>query len=727
MARVYLAHDIRHDRKVAIKIVRDDVAAVLGRERFLHEIRTTAGLQHPHILPLLDSGEAGGGLFYVMPYVAGETLRARMDRVGTMDVAEAVPLVRQIASALDHAHRRGVIHRDVKPENVLLADGLPVVADFGIALAVSQARDDRLTQTGASLGTPSYMSPEQVTGAPDLDSRSDQYSLACMLFEMLCGGPPFRGATAQATMVEHVVAAIPPVQSPRGPVPEEVAQAIRRALAKDPGARFATVADFAAALGSGTASATTVRIDSASIVVLPFENMSADPENAFFADGLTEEIITDLSKVEAVRVISRASAMALKGAKRSIPSICRELNVRYALEGSVRRAGNNLRIAAQLSDGTTDAQVWAEKFAGTMEDVFELQERLSREIVGALRVRLTPDDDRRLAARDITDVRVFEACTMARHEVLRVSAEGLARARSLIEEALEHYGRKPALVAALAQIHWSFVNWGVDVDERHVERAEALAREALALEPESAAAHFTLAFIRASRGRLREGIDHALRAHAQEPSNPDVLLILTALYSALGRADETLRFGRQAAEVDPLTPMSQWVAGWAHLMTGDLTSAQPFFEKAERLSDASPFGLFAGINQYYLGNADLAARHFERASHADGFFGHLARGFLHGLQRSGDPMPDLDESLTRWAATDWEYSWHLAQLYALNDRPDDAMRWLRTAVDRGLVNYPVLAYHDRFLEPLRERAEFRELLERVKGEWESYRESPIEH
>jgi serine/threonine protein kinase/Flp pilus assembly protein TadD len=720
MARVYLAADLRHGRKVAIKVVRDDIASAMGPERFLNEIRTTAILQHPHILPLLDSGEAGGHLYYVMPFVAGESLRARMDRAGAMDVAEAVPIARQIAGALDHAHRNDVVHRDIKPENVLLADGLPMVADFGIALAVSQSAGDRLTQTGASLGTPTYMSPEQVTGARDVDGRSDQYSLACMLYEMLCGRPPFRGATAQATMVEHVVATIPPLRGTAGPVGDRVEAAIRRALAKDPAERFATMSEFAAALSVGaTAPEATPQSSSASIVVLPFENLSTDQENAFFADGLTEEIITDLSKVGALRVISRASAMALKGVKRSVPSICAELNVRYALEGGVRRAGNNLRITAQLNDSSSDAQIWAEKYSGTMDDVFELQERLSREIVDALRVRLTPDEQRRMAVRDVSDVRIFECCAMARAELWRVSAEGLARARTMVEEGIHKFGRKPSLVAMLAAIEWNMVNWGVDRDEEHVRRAEAMAREVLDRDPENAQALFVLAFIRASRGNMMEAIDYALRAHAREPANPDVLLVLTAAYSALGRAEEALRYGRQTAEVDPLTPMSHWVAGWAYLITGDPARAMVRFQEGERLAPGEAvFGIFSGIAHWYLGDIEQSRAGFEKGGRAEGFLGMLSRGFLRGIDRvQGNPMPELDDETARWIATDWQYSMHTAEVYSLSGDHDAAMRWLHCAVDRGLVNYPFLSEFDQFLAPLRQRKDYADLLERVRVEW----------
>ena len=720
MARVYLASDLRHGRKVAIKVVRDDIAAAMGTERFLNEIRTTAALQHPHILPLLDSGEADGHLFYVMPFVAGESLRAHMDRAGTIDAAEALPMARQIAGALDHAHRHGIVHRDIKPENVLLADGLPVVADFGIALAASQPKTDRLTQMGTSLGTPSYMSPEQVTGAQDVDARSDQYSLACVLFEMLSGRPPFRGATAQATMVEHVVAPIPPLRSPAGPVAEHVERAVRRALSKDPVDRYATVAEFAAALGTTTGSGPSVPVvSSASIVVLPFENMSTDQENAFFADGLTEEIITDLSKVGAIRVISRASAMALRGVKRSVPSICAELNVRYALEGGVRRAGNNLRITAQLSDSASDAQIWAEKYSGTMDDVFELQERLSREIVDALRVRLTPDEQRRLAVREVSDVRIFECCAMARAELWRVSAEGLSRSRVLVEEGIERFGRKPQLLAMLAAIEWNMVNWGVDRDESHVRRAEAMAREVMAVDPDNAQALFVLAFIRASRGNIPEAIAYAERAHQREPANPDVLLVLTAAYSAVGRAEETLRYGRQTVDVDPLTPMSHWVAGWAHLITGDAARAKRHFQDGERLAQGDPvFSLFAGLADWYLGETESARSRFERAGVAEGFLGLISRGFERAVKKTpGNPIPDLDADTATWIATDWQYSLHTAQVYSLSGDEESAMLWLRRAVERGLVNHPFLAEFDGFLAPLRGREDYRTLMEHVRQEW----------
>ena len=257
MATVYLARDLKHDRSVAVKVLRPDLAAVLGGERFLREIRLTAQLQHPHILSLLDSGEAGGFLYYVMPYIEGESLRERLAREGQLPLEEALRITRGVAGALHYAHHRGVIHRDIKPENILLYQGEPMVADFGVALAAASAGRERLTETGLSLGTPAYMSPEQASASPRLDARSDQYSLACVVYEMLAGEPPYTGPTAQAIIAKRFSEPIPHLSTVRE-VPVGVENAITRALARSPADRFASVAAFAQALTTGhTAPAST--------------------------------------------------------------------------------------------------------------------------------------------------------------------------------------------------------------------------------------------------------------------------------------------------------------------------------------------------------------------------------------------------------------------------------------------------------------------------------------
>ncbi|MEP7327099.1 MAG: serine/threonine-protein kinase, partial [Gemmatimonadota bacterium] len=248
MATVYLAQDLKHDRQVALKVLKPELAAVLGAERFVVEIKTTAALQHPHILPLFDSGTAGGFLYYVMPYIQGETLRSKLDRETQLGIDEAVKITTEVADALDYAHRHGVIHRDIKPENILLHDGRPMVADFGIALALSAAAGGRMTETGLSLGTPHYMSPEQATAEKEITARSDVYSLASVLYEMLTGSPPHVGSSAQQIIMKIVTEDAQPVTRLRKAVPPNVAAAVSKALEKLPADRFESAHAFMDAL-----------------------------------------------------------------------------------------------------------------------------------------------------------------------------------------------------------------------------------------------------------------------------------------------------------------------------------------------------------------------------------------------------------------------------------------------------------------------------------------------
>jgi serine/threonine-protein kinase len=304
MATVYLAEDPRHRRQVAIKVFNADLASALGEDRFLREIELTAGLSHPHILPLHDSGVAGGLAYYVMPFVEGKTLREHLAEKGRLPLDEALRIVKGVAEALAFAHRKGIVHRDIKPENVLLQGGHALVADFGIARALSMAGDVALTQTGMVVGTPSYMSPEQTVGDANVDARSDIYSLACLLFEALSGAPPFRGGTSADVARRRLTEAAPRLRTSGSDVPAPIDEAVAKALARDPKERFSTAEEFASALSApltpaaartGGAAVTETK----GLVVLPFGNLSPDPENEFFADGLTEEVIADLSGIGA--------------------------------------------------------------------------------------------------------------------------------------------------------------------------------------------------------------------------------------------------------------------------------------------------------------------------------------------------------------------------------------------------------------------------------------------
>ena len=450
MAIVFLAQDLRHDRQVALKVLRPEVSAEIGAERFLLEIKLAAGLTHPHILPVFDSGSADGMLFYVMPSMEGRSLRERLERERQLSLSDALRITREVASALDYAHRHNVVHRDIKPENILLHEGAAMVADFGIGKVLS-ATGRSLTQTGLAIGTPAYMSPEQSAGELSTDGRSDLYSLGCVLYEMLTGEPPFTGVSAQAIIAKRFVSPIPKVRTTRD-VPEAVDSAVTRALARTPVDRYPTAADFAEALrtiGTQTTAQRTVsdpaRTSTKAIAVLPFKNMSADPENEYFSDGMTEEIINALGKLQGMHVASRTSSFAFKGKDADVREIGDKLGVTTVLEGSVRKVGNRIRLTAQLINVESGYHLWNETYDRQLEDVFAVQDEISRAIVEALALRLGGEQ-----GQVVAPTKNLEAYTLylkGRFFFAKLSEPALRRSLELFQQALLH---DPALARAYA-------------------------------------------------------------------------------------------------------------------------------------------------------------------------------------------------------------------------------------------------------------------------------------
>ena len=737
MATVYLATDLRHQRSVAIKVLRPELAAVLGGERFLREIRITAKLQHPHILPLLDSGEAGGVpegaagltpdgrrltaqfLYYVMPYVEGESLRERLTREGQLPLEDALALTRQIASALDCAHQQGIVHRDIKPENILLSKGEAVVADFGIALAVRAAGGERLTETGLSLGTPQYMSPEQATGARAVDSRSDVYSLGAVLYEMLVGEPPHTGATAEVVLAKLLTAAPVEPRAVRRAVPEHVNAAVLKALAKQLVDRFASAAEFAAALTADGGRQTA----ELSIVVLPFENLSPDPDNAFFADGLTEELIAALSKVRVLRVISRTTAMLLKGSKKDVPTIARELKVRYVLEGSVRRAGNALRITAQLIDASTDVHLWADAFNGTLEDVFGIQERVARSIAGALEVTLDAGTSAKLAERPIASAAAYDCYLRAMQSVWEFTEAGLKRAVEHLNRALAIAGDNALLHGALAYVWYQHANIGLEPNQQFRERAREAAERALALDPDAPLAHLAVGMLIVFE-QPAEGIRYLKRVLRAAPGQVEALLWLAAVLSWI--KPEAARLHVEAARaLDPLHPMVGWVDGILLMRSGDFEKAEVVLRAATR-SARLPLTLwFLAMTLGYLGSREEAAALFEEAFRGDeGTMSYgITQAFAHALRDERESAwrilrSDLETSAQ--VRRDFAYTHFVAECHALLGDVPGALEWLERSVSLGNINYPFLSRHDPFLAPLRSEPRFRELMVRVKHAWETF-------
>src|SRR5688572_22179083 len=715
MAVVYLARDRKHDRPVAIKILRPEIVAAEFAQRFLREIQILARLQHPHILPLLDSGttdEASPRPFYVMPYVEGETLRQRLTREGPLPEAEAIRLVREAGEALHYAHGEGLIHRDVKPENVLLSQGHALVADFGIARAADVAAADRLTRPGLSMGTPTYMSPEQAQGET-VDARADQYSLACVLYELLAGQPPFTGPDARGVLLRQVFDPVPPLTTLRPGVPGSVRRAIERALSKVPADRFGTVLEFLAALEAPEAPAAAPK---KAIVVLPFANLSPDPDNAYFADGLMEEVIADLSRVQALTVISRTSSVKLKETDWDLRRIGRELNVRYALEGSVRRAGSTLRITAQLIDLETDAHLWAEKYSGTVDDVFDLQERLSRQIVEALRITLTPPEDREIAARPIADIRAFEYYQRARQEYYRYTTEGMAAARALAEHGLAAVGPNEALYGMLGTVYaWSpMVLLGGD-EETTLREAEACARRAFELNPNSAQGLSIMGQVAYRRGQAGEAVRLLALACAADPNNPDAMHQLGGAYLLGGRIGPMREVLTRLAELDPLTASNHCLLGMSYLLGGDPTGALPSHQRAVELDPRSTIcRVCDSVALVAAGRDNEATSQFEwlERQPSDDHLAAVAVRFRRGLTGDREAVLSPPSAAERAMAESDEYwSYLMAGAYALVGEADQALSWLEHAVTvRGWVDYVYFTRHDRFLESLRPTRRFQELM-----------------
>jgi len=588
MATVYLAQDLKHGRPVAIKVLRPELAAALGAERFLREIEIAARLTHPHILPLHDSGEANGFLYYVMPYLEGESLRDRLNREPQLPVEEAVRIAREVASALSYAHSHDVVHRDIKPENILLSGGEAVVADFGIARAIVAAGTEKLTDTGLAVGTPGYMSPEQATAEVHIDGRADTYALGCVLYEMLAGHPPFLGTTAQEVLARHTLDPVPPLRTIRRAVPPAVEHAVFKALAKSPADRFPSAAAFSEALtqtgappsltrqaarpavfvAAGVAALVagyvllTRRPGSSgdparSIAVLPFVNIGADPNNEPFSDGMSEELITALAKVEGLRVTARTSAFSFKGKEVDVREIGNKLNVGYVLEGSVRRAGPRLRVSAQLINATTGYHLWSDEYDRDAGDVFAVQDEITRAIVGALRLKLSGAANAALVKPATGNAEAHDLYLQGRYFFAKRDSTSLRKAQDYFERAIADDPSYALAYAGLSDAYSHRAVFGYVPPHDIHSKAKDAALRALALDSTLAEAHTSLGFIDlflewdwATAGRELD------RALALDPRYPDAHLFHGWYFVATNRMDDAIREVQTAVNLDPFSSVN---------------------------------------------------------------------------------------------------------------------------------------------------------------------------
>jgi eukaryotic-like serine/threonine-protein kinase len=629
MATVYLAQDTKHGRPVAIKVLHADLARSLGADRFLREIGIAARLAHPYIVPLIDSGEADGILYFVAPYVTGGSLRDRLDRDPRLSEADALRITHDIASGLDYVHRSGFVHRDVKPANILFADGHAVLADFGVAHIARRDDTRPITDQGLVVGTPAYMSPEQASGERELDARSDIYSLACVVYEMLAGEPPFTASTLRGVIAKHVTAPPPALRAVRPDARVAVERAITRALAKDPSARFASVVDFAAALDADPPPdhrATATRIQS--IAVLPFVNASSDAENEYFSDGITDELIDALAKVDGLRVASRTSVFALKNKPLDVRAIGVLLGTSEVLEGTVRKVGNHLRITAQLTSTADGRLLWSHRYDRMLGDVFALQDEIACTIVATLQATSLADlappptprappttsvkaynlylrgrfaSNKRTQADVAEGIKYFEAA-IAEDPNYAAPYSGLSDAYTLqvdywsipVGERMalaKSYAHKAiALQDTLAEAHASLA-WCLFIYDWQWADADAEFRRAIELDPRYASAHNWYAFLLIAQRRVEDALVEGHVALELDPASVSIRRSLGWLYYYAHRYDRAEDHLVRAITMNPESAVTYRLLGLTYVQRGEHAEAERVLREALELPDAGAYTL----------------------------------------------------------------------------------------------------------------------------------------
>jgi serine/threonine-protein kinase len=673
-ATVYLAQDLRHGRRVALKVLHSALGAALGVERFQREIRTHARLQHPHILPLYDSGNAAGRLYYAMPYVEAGSLRDRLRRVGRLEPPAAVQLALEVASALAYAHRLGIVHRDLKPENIMLSPtGEAILADFGIAYALEQpgvATDPdtpsgpRLTETGVTVGTPTYMSPEQAAGDEELTGRSDQYALAAVIFEALTGTPPFTGANARAILAKKLTANPAPLRSVRADVPEVVDDVLMRALSRHPHERFGNMEEFARALAASSSTAITpvslprvtdappatpprvsrwlvavplvlalaaaawlltrdeaapdVSLDAEAetrvLAVLPFKNLG-NPADQYFADGLTEELTSRLASLGGLRVISRTSTEQYRRSPKSLREIGAELGAGYVLEGSVRwergdSGHGRVRVTPRLIAVAQDSPLWSEEYEVELTEVFRVQSQIAERVTSALDLALRTPERASLGAAGTATPEAYDFYLRGNEYAAR------SYSRSDVEAAVDLYRRAVALDsgfapawARLSRAHCAMYWFGHDRSPARVDSARLAVERALRLEPE-------LAEARVARGYLyywgmsdyRRALEEFEAARRQQPGDSELLTAIGYVERRRGAWDSALARFEEAVRYDPRSALRALDLADTYMSLRSYEEAERTFDRAIKLSPdwAEPWAYKAMLQLIWRGDREGA-------------------------------------------------------------------------------------------------------------------------
>jgi eukaryotic-like serine/threonine-protein kinase len=748
MATVYLATDLVRQRPVAIKVLRPELAAALGEGRFLQEIRVTASLDHPHIVPLFDSGEASGVLYYAMPYVEGESVAERLSREKRLPVSEALRIIREVASALQYAHERGIIHRDIKPQNIMLSAGHARVADFGIARAVRVAGVDKLTGTGFAVGTPHYMSPEQSAG-DEVDARSDIYSLTTVLYEMLAGEPPFTGPSMQAIIAKRLREPVPRVSTVRETVSPALEAAITRGLAKDPVDRFQTIAEFSAALdraqhhpaegiaprvslsrrtllGAGVAATAILAIAGyfalqgppaqriERLAVLPLENRLNDTTRNYLVTGMHEALITELAQLGSVSVLARSAVMRYAGGTKTDEEISKELRADALIRGTVEPSGDSLSVTVNLIntvDATQQTRVFPTTVAGAMA--------LFRQVARTISVLLGAGDSLAgsHAPRALADSAAQEAYLKARYHASRGAPQDVELTQKYLDESLRADSAFAPAHALLSQHQITLMFRGALPPHEAFDRAKTSARRAIALDESLAEAHYQLGYALALFDWDWAAAEREFKRAIQlNPSNAEAIGLYGFFLSWMKRHDEALVYANRAAALDPVSVVA------LNNVATVLMLGQRYDEGIAKAKEALTLDPNLMLAWERLGMMHEAKKAYPEALEAyrralaiypgdPARLGSIA-GVLAKMGRADTARVVLAELLAREKQS-YVPAFAIATVYVGLGEVDHALDWVERAF-RGRYAEMVALQVSPAWDPLRSHPRFQDLLARMK-------------
>ncbi|HEX5437204.1 MAG TPA: protein kinase [Gemmatimonadaceae bacterium] len=728
MATVYLAEDLKHHRQVAIKVLKPNLAAVLGAERFLREIQLTAGLQHPHILPLFDSGQAGDMLYYVMPYVDGESLRDKLARDGALPIGEAVQLLREVADALAKAHQSGIVHRDIKPGNILVSDGHAVVMDFGIAhaasgAAVAGATDATLTGLGMSLGTPAYMAPEQAAADPRVDARADIYAFGVVAYEVLSGQPPFTAGSAQQLIAAQMTTSPEPIARVRPAVPTALAALVMRCLAKQPADRPQSMAEVIAAmdglsrddagrrprrrLGAGIlALAGLVAVlllvwrllptgrtaDGAAawptvapphIAVLPFESLGGDSANAYLADGIATDLTAALARIPGLAVVPRSSAFALRG--RTARDAAKLLGVSGIVEGTIGRANGRLRVTVALDDPAHEAVLWSASYDQDESSIFSLHDSIATGIASALDVTLSPAIAKRLATPGTRSVAAHDLVLRSTYIAERAHNEAAVRqAIALANQAIGVDSTYAAAWIALATAWYRMADGYVAPHEALPHMLPA-ARRAAELDPQSAESYGLIgAFLSSYQHQWADARREFRISLSRDSTNGQANIGYAWQLWGFGHRDSALAYVARAVRFSPLSPDALMPAVQISLGVGRLDDAEAYCRRLRELDAGSRCHAEILLAR---GEYRDAVHEMRALAHASPTNTRDRMVLARALALVGDTAAAKHEldTLVAYARTHYVDEYRMAAAFLALGERSEALDWLERGLDSDAV------------------------------------------